>query len=42
MVDMAPDSWQEMICVEAANVADNAVHLLPRASHELTASIRVE
>jgi glucose-6-phosphate 1-epimerase len=42
MSDMAPESWKEMICVETANVADNAVHLYPGASHNLTVSIRVE
>jgi glucose-6-phosphate 1-epimerase len=42
MSDMAPDGWQEMICVETANAADNAVHLPPGASHKLTATIRVE
>jgi glucose-6-phosphate 1-epimerase len=40
--DMAPDGWKGMVCVETANVADNAVHLPPGASHKLTASIRVE
>jgi glucose-6-phosphate 1-epimerase len=42
MSDMAPDGWQNMICVETANAADNAVHLPPGASHKLTATIRVE
>jgi glucose-6-phosphate 1-epimerase len=42
MSDMESDGWQEMLCVETANVADNAVHLPPGASHKLTASIRVE
>jgi glucose-6-phosphate 1-epimerase len=42
MSDMAPDDWKEMICVETANVADNAVHLSPGATHTLTASIRLE
>jgi glucose-6-phosphate 1-epimerase len=42
MADMAPDDWKEMICVETANVADNAVHLPAGASHKLTARIRVE
>ena len=42
MTDMAPDSWKEMICVETANAADNAVHLPPGESHKLTATIRVE
>jgi glucose-6-phosphate 1-epimerase len=40
--DMAPDDWKEMICVETANVADNAVHLPPGARHKLMASIRLE
>ena len=42
MSDMTPDGWQNMICVETANAADNAVHLSPGDSHKLTASIRVE
>jgi glucose-6-phosphate 1-epimerase len=42
MSDMAPESWQAMICVETANAAENAVHLVPGARHKLTASIRVE
>jgi len=42
MSDMAPDGWQEMICVETANAADNAIHLPPCDSRKLTASIRVE
>lgn len=40
--DMAPGDWQNMICIETANAADNALHLPPGASHKLTASIRVE
>lgn len=42
MSDMAPDEWQEMICVETANAADNALRLAPGGSHKLTASIRLE
>ena len=42
MSDMAPDGWKKMICVETANVADNAIHLPPGASQSMTASIRVE
>ena len=42
MSDMAPDDWKEMICVETANAADNAVRLRPGATHKLTVSIRVE
>jgi len=42
MSDMAPDEWREMICVETANAADNALSLPPGGSHKLTASIRLE
>jgi glucose-6-phosphate 1-epimerase len=42
MSDMALDDWKEMICVETANAADNAVHLAPGATHKLTASVRME
>jgi glucose-6-phosphate 1-epimerase len=41
MSDMAPDDWKEMICIETANAADNAVHLAPGASHKMVASIRL-
>ena len=40
--DMAPDEWQAMICVETANVADNAVTLAAGDSHRLTATVSVE
>jgi D-hexose-6-phosphate mutarotase len=42
MSDMAADSWQEMICVETANAADNAIELRPGSTHKLSARIRVE
>ena len=42
MSDMASGEWQEMICVETANAADNALRLAPGGSHKLTASIRLE
>jgi len=41
MSDMGAESWKEMLCVETANAADNAVHLSPGASHTLAARIRV-
>jgi glucose-6-phosphate 1-epimerase len=40
--DMAPGEWQGMICVETANVADNAVTLAPGDSQRLTATVSVE
>jgi glucose-6-phosphate 1-epimerase len=42
MSEMSPGEWQQMICVETANAADNAVSLVPGAAHKMTASIRVE
>jgi len=42
MADMAPNDWNGMVCVETVNAADGAIHLSPGASHQLTASIRVE
>lgn len=41
MSDMPADGWRQMLCVETANAADNAVVLAPGASHKLTARIRV-
>jgi glucose-6-phosphate 1-epimerase len=40
--DMAADDWMQMICIETANAADNAIRLTRGASHTLTARIRVE
>jgi len=42
MSDMAAEGWQEMVCVETANAAENAIYLAPGVSHKLTATIRVE
>ena len=42
MSDMEADGWKQMLCVETANAADNAVLLAPGASHTLAAKIRVE
>ena len=42
MSDMEADGWKQMLCVETANAADNAVLLAPGASHKLSTKIRVE
>jgi glucose-6-phosphate 1-epimerase len=42
MSDMEADGWKQMLCVETANAADNAVLLEPGDSHKLSAKIRVE
>jgi glucose-6-phosphate 1-epimerase len=41
MPDMAPGEWANMICIETANAADDAVLLLPGASHKLAATVRI-
>lgn len=40
--DMNGDGWRHMICVESANVADNALTLQPREAHVLETTISVE
>jgi glucose-6-phosphate 1-epimerase len=42
MADMAADGWQGMLCVETANVAENALTLAAGASHRMTATISLE
>jgi len=42
MPDMAPEDWREMICVETANAADNAVTLPAGGSRTLRTVITVE
>jgi glucose-6-phosphate 1-epimerase len=42
MSDMAAESSQEMICIETANAADNAIQLAPGTVHKLSARIRVD
>lgn len=39
--DMPDDAWEEMVCVETANVLDKAVHLNPGQSHQLTLTLAV-
>jgi glucose-6-phosphate 1-epimerase len=40
--DLGPGEWQEMVCVETANVGENFVTLSPGDSHRMTATIGVE
>jgi len=42
MSDMAPDEWRNMVCVETANAADNALVIAPGDSHTLFAHISVK
>jgi glucose-6-phosphate 1-epimerase len=41
MADLGADAWRTMLCVETANVADDAVTLAPGARHEMTARLAV-
>jgi glucose-6-phosphate 1-epimerase len=40
--DMDPDDWRGMVCVETANVADDAITLQPGATHTMRTIIRIE
>jgi glucose-6-phosphate 1-epimerase len=40
--DMSPDEWREMVCVESANAADNAMTVAPGQEHLMRVVIRVE
>jgi glucose-6-phosphate 1-epimerase len=42
MVDMEPDAWLHMTCIETANVGENAITLQPGATHTMRADISVE
>ena len=39
MADFGDDEWQQMVCVEAANVRDTALVLVPGASHTMGQAI---
>lgn len=39
--DMEPDGWRQMLCIESANVSENAVRLNARESHETHVQISV-
>lgn len=41
MADLGSDEWQGMICVETANVGENAIVLAAGATHRMTATIGV-
>jgi D-hexose-6-phosphate mutarotase len=41
MADLGPEGWRSMLCVEAANAADNAVRLEPGSRHDMNARLAV-
>ncbi len=42
MADLSPGSWQNFLCVEAANTLGNAIRLEPGHSHSISQTISVE
>ncbi len=42
MSDFGDEEWPNMLCVETANAADNAVSVAPAKDHEMQATISVE
>lgn len=42
MPDMAPDAWQQMLCVEASNVLGCAAQLGPGEEHTMRATLAVD
>ena len=42
LADMTPDGWQQMTCIETANVATNTLTLPRDAHHTMEATITVQ
>jgi glucose-6-phosphate 1-epimerase len=42
LADMPADGWRQMLCVESANAADNALTLRPHEAHALETTISIE
>ncbi len=40
--DLAPDAWESFVCLETANVAEDAITLRPREAHTMEMRLRVE
>ena len=40
--DLAPDGWERFVCLETANVAENALTLRPREAHTMEMRLSVE
>lgn len=40
--DLAPSAWEHFVCVETANVAENAITLRPREAHTMEMRLSVE
>jgi glucose-6-phosphate 1-epimerase len=42
LADMSPNGWEAMVCVETANVGENALELAPQKTHTMEARIIVQ
>ena len=42
IADMTDDGWRQMLCIESANAAENAVKLQPHEAHVMETTISVE
>ena len=42
LTDLAPETWQHFVCLETANVAENAITLQPRETHTMEMRLSVE
>ena len=41
MPDVGPEAWRDFVCVETSNAGDDVVHVVPGASHTLSAVYEV-
>ncbi len=40
--DLSPDAWRQFVCLETANVAENAITLQPRQAHTMEMNLKVD
>jgi D-hexose-6-phosphate mutarotase len=38
---MSDEAWRKMLCIESANVAENALRLQPREAHVLETTLSI-
>ena len=39
--DLGKDEWQQMVCVEATNILENAIELAPSETHTITVTMAI-
>ena len=42
LADLSPDAWEHFACLETANVAEDAITLVPGAAHTMSMHLRVD